>query len=391
MAKYRTLKSLFHENESIFKQKYTERFNGENTLKFSFDIKGLPAFAVLTPEMIIRGDSIRKMQIRLERLEATIPCKPFILMDSVFQEIEQSNEIEGVHSSRRDLENALNAKPGTRFAGQMEQYFRLLSGEVKFPDNPLDVRQLYNEMLLQDVVSEHPENRPDGRVFRADTVGVVDGTRTIHNGIMPESMIISMMEQALELVRNENYPFLVRAAVFHFMFGYIHPFYDGNGRLNRFLTSMLISEELSILSSLQLSLSFRKNRRQYYKAFEASENPLNKGDLTPFILMFLEILESALKHEIVKLESQLEKYEQYLSKLNDTSLKPAEKTFLETLLAVSLFSLYGISKQQMIQITQMSQSWVDKTLKKHRDKLNVRREGHAKWYSMNKEFLATLV
>lgn len=273
----------------------------------------------------------------------------------------------------------------------MEQYFRLLSGEVKFPYNPLDVRQLYNEMLLQDVVSEHPENRPDGRVFRADTVGVVDGTRTIHNGIMPESMIISMMEQALELVRNENYPFLVRAAVFHFMFGYIHPFYDGNGRLNRFLTSMLISEELSILSSLQLSLSFRKNRRQYYKAFEASENPLNKGDLTPFILMFLEILESALKHEIVKLESQLEKYEQYLSKLNNTSLKPAEKTFLETLLAASLFSLYGISKQQMIQITQMSQSWVDKTLKKHRDKLNVRREGHAKWYSMNKEFLATLV
>lgn len=42
-------------------------------------------------------------------------------MDSLFREIEQSNEIEGVRSSRRDLALALNAKPGTRFAGQLRQ------------------------------------------------------------------------------------------------------------------------------------------------------------------------------------------------------------------------------------------------------------------------------
>ncbi|MEY8468839.1 hypothetical protein [Faecalibaculum rodentium] len=71
--------------------------------------------------MVLKGDAVRNLQIQLERLEAEIPCKQVILMDSLFREIEQSNEIEGVRSSRRDLALALNAKPGTRFAGQLRQ------------------------------------------------------------------------------------------------------------------------------------------------------------------------------------------------------------------------------------------------------------------------------
>lgn len=192
------------------------------------------------------------MQIQLEHLESELPCLPVILMDSLFQEIEQSNAIEGIHCSRKELQNALSVQPATRFAGQLEQYLRLLSGKVQFPETPGDIRKLYDAMLLEDIIRDTPHNRPDGRIFRAHSVAVTDRLKTVHKGIQPESKIIQLMETALSLVQDHAIPFLIRTAVFHFLFGYIHPFYDGNGRLNRFLTSLLVSGEFSTLAALQL-------------------------------------------------------------------------------------------------------------------------------------------
>ncbi len=36
---------------------------------------------------------------------------------------------------------------------------------------------------------------------------------------------------------------LVSIAVFHYLFGYVHPFYDGNGRMARYLSSIFCSEK----------------------------------------------------------------------------------------------------------------------------------------------------
>ncbi len=303
MNQYRTLKSWFHEDEKLYQQKYKEKYNREETLRFPFSAGENPAFVVLTGEVTAKSDAIRKMQSQLEHLESELSCRPGILMDALFQEIEQSNAIEGIHCSRKDLQNALSAQPGTRFAGQLEQYLCLLSGIVQFPETPQDIRKLYDAMLLQDIVRDTPHNRPDGRVFRAHSVAVTDGLKTVHKGIQPERKIIQLMEAALELTQDNAIPFLIRTAVFHFLFGYIHPFYDGNGRLNRFLTSLLVSGEFSTLAALQLSSDFRKHQKKYYRAFEEAEHPLNKGDLTPFVLMFLDILEEAFSDGISRLEN----------------------------------------------------------------------------------------
>lgn len=174
MNQYRTLKSWFHEDEKLHRQKYKERYNGEETLRFPFSAGENPAFVVLAGEVTAKSDAIRKMQIQLEHLESELPCLPVILMDSLFQEIEQSNAIEGIHCSRKELQNALSVQPATRFAGQLEQYLRLLSGKVQFPETPGDIRKLYDAMLLEDIIRDTPHNRPDGRIFRAHSVAVTD-------------------------------------------------------------------------------------------------------------------------------------------------------------------------------------------------------------------------
>ncbi|WP_318259784.1 Fic family protein [Ruminococcus sp. YRD2003] len=66
-------------------------------------------------------------------------------------------------------------------------------------------------------------------------------------GLAPESKIIDTMNKSLDVFNNNDIDIFMRIAVFHYLFGYIHPFYDGNGRTSRFISSYLLSRQLNPL------------------------------------------------------------------------------------------------------------------------------------------------
>ena len=57
----------------------------------------------------------------------------------------------------------------------------------------------------------------------------------------------------------ENIEILIRISIFHYLIGYIHPFYNGNGRLSRFVSSYLLSRDLEPLLSYRLSYTIKEN------------------------------------------------------------------------------------------------------------------------------------
>ena len=64
--------------------------------------------------------------------------------------------------------------------------------------------------------------------FRRKSVSVYSPhMKEIHRGISGETEIIACMEKALFILHNKSIPPLIRISVFHYLFGYIHPFYDG--------------------------------------------------------------------------------------------------------------------------------------------------------------------
>lgn len=131
----------------------------------------------------------------------------------------------------------------------------------------------------------------DGGIFRKDPVDIESEIgKIIHRGLYPEAKVIETMDVALKILHSQDFPFLVRLGLFHYFFAYIHPFYDGNGRTDRFITSYFLKKNFHLLLGLRRSVYIKRNRKAYYKLFEETDSEINRGDLTPFLQGFLKIL-----------------------------------------------------------------------------------------------------
>lgn len=75
----------------------------------------------------------------------------------------------------------------------------------------------------------------------------------------------------------------VRAVLGHFIFVYIHPFMDGNGRIGRFLMNVMLASGGYPWTIIQV-----KNRSRYINALEAASAEGNILPFTKFIASELE-------------------------------------------------------------------------------------------------------
>ena len=177
------------------------------------------------------------------------------------------------------------------------------------------------------------------------------------------------MDKALSILNDENIPLLVRVTIFHYLFGYIHPFYDGNGRLIRFITSQYLTKELGSIISIRISITIKKQLRKYYKLFEQTNCELNRGDLNPFIEGFLSFIADTIKETKQLLHKKIEQLERYESKLEALLNKSGIddellKGIYYILLQASLFSGEGATVEQIMETTEKSRNTIETRLAK---------------------------
>ena len=248
------------------------------------------------------------------------------------------------------LEGMGRGEAKKRFTGLTQKYIMLQRGEGIRLETCEDIRKIYDELVLPEVTEEDPKNAPDGVLFRKDSVSVCSGTqKEIHRGLYPERKIISAMESALEYLNDESEELLLRTAVFHYLLGYIHPFYDGNGRLNRFISSCMMAKELEPVSGYRLSYTIKENLGDYNNAFKVCNRPQNKGDLTPFVEMFISVIEksmSALRDALEKRSALLTHYSLNIGSLPDADSEIIYELY-SVLIQARLFSENGVSMGEL--------------------------------------------
>lgn len=94
-----------------------------------------------------------------------------------------------------------------------------------------DIRNLYDIILKNAILKK---DLPNGKYFRKEMVYITDGINQIHFGIEGEDNINKNMQDFIDLY-NSKLDTITKMILCHFIFENTHPFYDGNGRLGRYL------------------------------------------------------------------------------------------------------------------------------------------------------------
>ena len=368
---YTPLKEIYYKNLQHYHSLYKERFESPYTHHIDFKIGDSPAFFVVTPAIQSKMLKIQKADKRVFSIQKDLPQQAIAQFSvrCLIDEIVLTNNIEGVHSTRREIDGILSDlerhDTRTRFRGLVQKYLLLQNNEKLSIKTCQDIRHIYNDLALKEVLQDNPNNMPDGKIFRKDAVSVQSPTqKEIHRGVYPEEKIIETMEQALAYLNNDTEELLYRTAVFHYLLGYIHPFYDGNGRLNRFISSYMLTQELEPVLSYRLSYTIKQNIEKYYAAFKICNHKLNKGDLTPFVDMFLDIIEKSITLLEAALEKRRAKMQHYLEHIQN--LPHADNSVIGSLynylIQAELFSEHGISTKDLLICLDLSRETLRKKL-----------------------------
>lgn len=367
---YVPLNKLFYSDSKNYDKIYAENFGSKYAVHVDFKIGEFDAFFVQTPEIIAKMLAIYKAANIVNLFCCDLPGVALEQFTTrcLIDEIVLTNNIEGVHSTRREIDSLLEGGgKSTRFYGLVQKYLMLRKGKTLEFKTCADIRAVYDELVLREVETDDPENVPDGEIFRKGSVSVSsESQKELHRGVYPESSIITAMEKALAFLNDESVELLYRAAAFHYFIGYIHPFYDGNGRLNRFISSYLLGSELCPLVGFRLSYTVKQNISDYYKAFGICNDPKSRGDITPFVEMFLGIVETAVTQLGEALQKRSEKLAYYRSRselLPDAADAKMAQLY-DYLIQAALFSENGIGTEELLRLFGVSRNTLQKKLGK---------------------------
>lgn len=389
-------KYFYQHTQEEYETEYIRRLEAPFTVHFNIPIhqynrtSAYPAFLCYTGEILRLVEKFYKTYEQFLYTVNTVP--PVVLYQftrlSIVEEVKSTNDIEGVRSTKKEIREIIE-KRGThyhRLQSVVHQYLELLGEEeIKF-DTCQDIRNFYDDFTHQEITRENPQNRLDGSLFRKEPVQIQAATgKTIHQGLYPESRIIEALDQALRILHSEEYPLLIRLALFHYFFVYIHPFYDGNGRTDRFITSYFLSRKFHRLLAVRLSIYIKRNQSRYYHMLEEADSEKNRGDMTPFVMGFLEILIGSTEDTIGVLSRKNEQMRKYESRIDAFQLKDKLlKEIYITLLQAALFYGEGISMADLMKVTGKNRGTIQKRIDEiPGNHLIVTKAGKTNYYKLN--------
>lgn len=391
---YEPLAKLYYKDKSVYTKIYNERFNNEFSYHLPFEISGNKAFFIIDYQISRKIEEIYYISRQLDDILNQLPPIAFkyYINKNLIDEIMLTNDIEGVYSTRKEISQIIempdNSTKKVRLMGLVKKYQKLINGEKIPLSSCNDLRLLFDEIVLNEI---EEDEQPDGEIFRTGSVSVCTATdKEKHRGLYPEKKLIDFLNKSLDFLTNENNvgP-LVKIAVFHYLFGYAHPFYNGNGRTSRFISSYLLCNILNQSIALRISYTIKNDKNKYYKAFDICNDPKNKGDITPFIYSFIDIIKNAAKSSLENLESlkqRLEYYSTIHENIYNFFENDLQSKIVYILIQNALFSRKGVFIEELKHHLECSEATIRKNIKsliKHGLIITTEREKNKMLYELS--------
>lgn len=188
----------------------------------------------------------------------------------------------------------------------VEQITALLNGkrilgtpaEIKEVKNAYEVYEqllTFNPYSVSDLLKAHGILMADlvknAGHFRTGGVGVFKGRQVVHMA-PPAEFVPEHIGNLINWYQKSTAHPLIKSAVFHYEFEFIHPFADGNGRMGRLWHTLLLAEWKEILAWIPVETLVKERQEEYYDALGKADK---EADSTVFVEFMLTALRDALK------------------------------------------------------------------------------------------------
>lgn len=247
------------------------------------------------------------------------------LLSTLSQELVCSSEIEGETLDRQQVRSSIARRLGIETAG-MVGTSRYVEGVVEML---LDATQQYAEPLTDErLYGWHNVLFPSGMSglykievarYRSGEMQVVSGAmgkEKVHYEAPKPERLKQEMERFIGWINAKiEMDEVVKAAIAHLWFVTIHPFDDGNGRIARALTDMMLARsEQTSKRFYSISAEIKLMRSEYYEVLERTQR--GDGDITEWLLWFFRCFDAALDSTEESLSAVLAKarYWEHFSK-----------------------------------------------------------------------------
>ena len=285
------------------------------------------------------------------------------------QSTKSSNAIEGIYTNDARLNELMNkkAEPRNRNEEEIAGYRHVLDiihenyAYIEFNKN--DILTLHNQLYSYSYVNYKGKFKTlDNTIMEVDALGNRKVRFQPVSSFETENYFDKMVEAYNKAVK-ENIPALILIPVIIHDFLCIHPFDDGNGRMSRLLTLLLLYKFGYFVGRyISIEMLIEESKESYYEELKRSSEKWHTGenDEIPFIRYMLGVL--------------LKAYEECDDRFN---LIGNEKlTSPERVLSVIQRSLEPLSKKDiMILCPDISQRTIERALKELQDRGKIQHTG----------------
>ena len=251
----------------------------------------------------------------------------------------KSSEIEGELLNYEQVRSSIARKLGLDYAG-MVYSDRNVDGVVEMMldatqnfDKPLDEDRLFNWHAALFPTGRSGMYKIDVGKYRNGEMQIVSGAmgkEKVHYQAPSPNQVKFEMDKFLDwLNNNDDLDLVIKSAIAHFWFIIIHPFDDGNGRVARAISDLLLAQsDGSSQRFYSLSNQVLLERKKYYAILQKMQH--KDGEITEWIVWSLNSLFRALKNTEQTIEKVLYKNE-FWDKHQNTKLNSRQRLILNKL------------------------------------------------------------
>lgn len=230
-------------------------------------------------------ESIKRIETKLNKLSVpTSVKKKNLLLKSKVRSVASSLAIENIDVSKTNIEeidkgnkviedknNVISVKNALYLYNHIEEFNYLKEEDL-----------LKAHMILMKYFED------DNGSYRKHGEGVKKGNKLIY--VAPDSIIVPSLMKDLFSFMNENKELnpIVLASIFHYYLVFIHPFTDGNGRLARFWTSLILKKYNSLFMYIPFEEELYEEQENYFNAISESHNNTNCNKFIEFMIHIIE-------------------------------------------------------------------------------------------------------